>query len=75
MDGNLIVTGEEISKELNKYFLSVFNKEENRMPEPGQVFGGRKDEKLKDRVISKVIVSKEIDRLKKTKSPGQNEHG
>ena len=74
IDGNLIDNGEKISKELNKYFLSVFNKEgENKVPEPEQVFRGREDDKLIDIAISKVMVSKEIDRLKKTKSPGPDE--
>ena len=68
MDGRLI------SKKLNKYFLSVFSKEESdRELEPGQIFRGQEVDKLSEIVISKEVVSKEIDRLKKTKSPGPDD--
>ena len=41
MDGSLIKNGEEISKELNKYFLCVFSQEESgRELEPVQIFRG-----------------------------------
>ena len=41
MEGSLIENGEEISKELNKYFLSVFSQEElDRELEPVQIFRG-----------------------------------
>ena len=67
MDGNLIENGEEISKELNKYFLSVFSQEESdRELEPVQIFRGQKVDKLSDIVISREVISREIYRLKKT---------
>ena len=67
----MIINGEKISKELNKYFLSVFSQEESdRELEPVQIFRGQEVDKLSDIVISKEVVSREIDRLKKTKSPG-----
>ena len=70
MDGSLIENGEEISKELNKYFLSVFSKEESgRELEPVQILRGHEVDKLSEIVISREVVSKKIDRLKKTKSP------
>ena len=70
MDGRLIENGEEISKELKKYFLSVFSQEESgREPEPVQIFKGQEDDKLSEIVIIREVVSREIDRLKKTKSP------
>ena len=71
MDGRLIDKGEEISKELNNYFLSVFPQEEpDREVALEQIFRGQEDEELSDTGISREIVRKEIDRLKKTKSPG-----
>lgn len=70
-DGRLIDDSQEISKELNDYFLSVFSQVgDDREPEPEQVFKGQEVDKLIDILISKEIVSKEIDKLKKTKSPG-----
>ena len=70
MDGRLIENSEEISKELNKYF-SVFSQEESgRELEPIQIFRGQEVDKLSEIAISREVVRKEIDRLKKTKSPG-----
>ena len=41
MDGSLIENGEEITKELNEYFLSVFSqKESDRELEPVQILRG-----------------------------------
>ena len=69
MDGSLIEKGEKISKEFNKYFLSVFSQEESdRELEPVQIFRGQDVDKLSDIVIRKEVISREIDRLKKTKS-------
>ncbi len=74
MDGRLIDKGEEISKELNNYFLSVFSQEEpDREVEVEHIIRGEEDEKLSDVGISREIVRKEIDRLKKTKSPGPDD--
>ena len=74
MDGSLIINGEEISMELNKYFLSVFSQEESdRELEPVQIFMSQEVDKLSDIVISREVVSREIDRLKKTKSPGSDD--
>ena len=62
MDGRLIENGEEISKELNKYFLSVFSQEESdRELEPVQIFKGKEIDKLSKIGISKEVTSKEID--------------
>ena len=64
MDGSLVENGEEISKELNKYFLSVFSQEEsNREMELVQIFSGKEVDKLSDIVISREVVSREINRL------------
>ena len=74
MDGSLIKDGDEISKELNKYFLSVFSqKESDRELEPVQIFRGQEVEKLSDIVICREVISKEINRLQKTKSPGPDD--
>ena len=74
MDSRLIENGEEINKELNKYFLSVFSKEESgRELDPVQIFMGQEVDKLSEIVISREVISKEIDGLKKTKSPGPDD--
>ena len=71
MDGRLIENYKEISKELNKYFLSVFSQEESeRELEPVQIFRRQEVDKLSDIVINREVISREIDRFKKTKSPG-----
>ena len=63
--------GKEISKELNKYFLSVFSQEESdRELEPLQIFRGQEADKLSDIIICREVISREIYRLKKTKFPG-----
>ena len=57
MDGRLIENGEEISKELNKYFLFVFSKEESgREQEPVQIFRGQEIDKLSEIVIGEVVI-------------------
>ena len=73
MDGSLIEK-EEISKELNKYFLSVFTQEEpDGELEPEHIFRGQEADKLSNINIDKEMVRKEIDKLKKTKSPGPDD--
>ena len=74
MDGSLIEKGEEISKELNNYFLSVFTQEEpDGELELEQILRGQEAEKLNDIYIGREMVRKEIDKLKKTKSPGPDD--
>ena len=54
--------------------MSVFSKEESgRKLEPVQIFKGQEVDKLSEIVISRKVVSKEIDRIKKTKSPGPDD--
>ena len=51
--------------------MSVFSQEESdRELEPVQIFREQEVDKLSDIVISREIISREIDRLKMTKSPG-----
>ena len=58
MDGRLMENGEKISKELNKYFLSVFSKEESgRELEPVQIFRGQEVDKLSEIVINREVVT------------------
>ena len=74
MDGRLIENGEKISKELNKYFLSVFSKEESgRELVSVQTFKRQELDKLSEIAISREVDSKEMDRLQKTKSPGPDD--
>ena len=59
MDGSLIEKGEEISKELNKYFLSVFTQEEpDSELELEHIFRGQEADKLSDINIDKEMVRK-----------------
>ena len=63
-----------MARKLNKYFLSVFSQEESdRKLEPVQIFRGQEIDKLSNIVISREVVCKEIDRLKKIKSPGPDD--
>ena len=73
INGSMIENGEEISRELNNYFLSVFSQEVDEELEPEQIFRGLENNKLTDIGISKEIVCKEIGRLKKNKSPGPDD--
>ena len=73
-EGDVEETDEGMSRMLNEYFLSVFTKENfESVPQVTQVFKGREDEKLKDVIIAREDILKEIDKLKKTKSPGPDE--
>ena len=54
--------------------MSVFSKEESgRELEPVQIFRGQEVDKLSEIVMSREVVSKEIERLKRTKSPGRDD--
>ena len=54
--------------------MSGFSKEESdRELEPVQIFRGQEVDKLSEIVISREVVTKEIDRLKNTKSPGPDD--
>ena len=73
-DGNIVSSGEEMSKIMNEYFLTVFTQEKVQdIPESEQVFNGEEAEMLTDITITKEIVEQEIDKLKKFKSPGPDE--
>ena len=69
----MIEKGEKISKELNNY-LSVFTQEEpDGELELEQIFRGQEADKLNDICIGREMVRKDIDKLKKTKSPGPDD--
>ena len=73
-DGELATTGEEMSKILNEYFLTVFTEENTQvMRNCEEIFRVGDDQKLIDITVSKEIVEQEIDRIKKFKSPGPDE--
>ena len=64
----------ETSTALNNYFLSVFTQEDvTSLPNATQLFEGEDHEMLCDFNITKETVMKEIDKLKKTKSPGPDD--
>ncbi len=59
-----------MSNLLNDYFLSLFTWENHdTIPAWEEVFQGE-DEKLRDVVITRHVVWKDIEKLKKNKSPG-----
>ncbi len=69
--GEIIESREEMSNLLNDYFLSVFMKEnQDTIPAEEEVFQGEDNEKLRDISITRQVVQKEIEKLKKNKSPG-----
>ncbi len=59
-----------MSKLLNDYFLSVFTRENQDTIPVGEVFQGEDNEKLRDVIITRQVVQKEIEKLKKNKSQG-----
>ncbi len=64
--GEIIESGEEMSKLLNDYFLSVFNREnQDTIPLGKEVFRGEENDKLRDVIITRQVVQKEIEKLKK----------
>ncbi len=60
-------SGKEMSNLLNDYFLSVFTRENQ------DTIAGEDDEKLRDVIITRQVVQKEIEKLNKNKSPGPDE--
>ncbi|WP_435350965.1 hypothetical protein, partial [Klebsiella pneumoniae] len=63
-----------MSNLLNDYFLSVFTREnQDTIPAGEEVFQGEDNEKLRDVIITRQVVQKEIENLKKNKSPGPDE--
>ncbi len=59
---------------LNEYFATIFNQEDtSTLPVAPQVFMARVDEMLCDVSITREAVTKKIDKLKKTKSPGPDD--
>ena len=70
----MVSSGEDIGKVLNDYFLSVFTKEDkNIVPICEQIFSGKESEKLIDVEVTREFVVREIDNMKKFKSPGPDE--
>ena len=63
-----------MSNLLHDYFLSVFTKEiQDTIPAGEEVFQGEDDEKLRDIVTTRQVVEKEIEKIKKNKSPGPDQ--
>ena len=70
----MVSSGENMSKVLKDYFLSVFTKEnKNIVPVCEQIFSGEVSEKLIDVEVTRELVVREIDKMKKFKSPGPDE--
>ncbi len=64
--GEIIESGEKMSNLLNDYFLSVFTREnQDTIPAGEEVFHGEDNEKLRDVIITRQVVQKEIEKLKK----------
>ncbi len=72
--GETIESGEELSNLLIYYFLSVFTREnKGTIPAGDEVFQGEDNEKLRDLIITRQVVQKEIEKLKQNKSPGPDD--
>ncbi len=62
--GEIIVIGEKMSNFLNEYFSSVFTREnQDTIPVGEEVFQGEDNEKLRDVIITRQVVQKEILKL------------
>ena len=67
----MVNLGEDMCKILDDYFFGVFTKEDKHIvPVSEQIFRGEENEKLKDVEITRELVVKEIDEIKKFKLPG-----
>ncbi len=72
--GEIIDSGKEMINFLNDYYSSVFAKEnQNRIPAVEEVFQGEYNEKLWAVIITRLVLQKEIEKLKKNKSQGPDE--
>ena len=70
----MVSLGEDMCKVLIDYFLSVFTKDDkHKVPVCKQIFRGEESEKLRDVEKTRELVVKEIDKMKKFKSPGPDE--
>ncbi len=69
-EAEIIESGEDMSKLLNDYFLKVFTRENQDTIPVREVFQGEDNEKLRDVIITRQGVLKEIEKLKKNKLPG-----
>ena len=73
-NGELVSDRDSMAGMLNDFFLSVFTQEDTlNIPEVSMIFRGNDEEKLKDILITKEIVTKEIDKIKSSKAPGPDE--
>jgi len=69
--GSLITEDEQTAEELNEYFCSVFNKEDEvNIPEAMKMFDGDEEQRLKTVTFTKEKVTAELKKLKTDKSPG-----
>ena len=70
----MVSSGEEMGRIMNNYFLGVFTQENTQVvPQSEQMYKGDEAGRLTDVDLTKEIVMKEIDRLKKFKTPGLDE--
>ena len=71
--GSLIMEDEQTAEELNIYFGSVFNKdEEKNIPEATRMFNGKEEQTMKTVTFTKEKVTAELEGLKEDKSPGND---
>ena len=70
----MLSSREDMCKVLNDYFLSVFTKEDkNIAPVCEQIFREEESEKLIDVEVTRELVVREIDKMKKFESPGPDQ--
>jgi len=69
--GRVLIKDEEVAEAINKYFGSVYEKEEcGEVPVASTMFKGGDEHKLRDVTFTKKRVIKELEKLRTDKSPG-----
>ena len=72
--GSVIMEDEKTAEELNKYFGSVFNKEDAvNIPEAMKMFNAEEEQRLKTVTFTREKVTEQLEKLKTDKSPGTDE--
>ena len=69
-NGETIPPGQQTADALNGFFASVFTEEKDEVPEPGLIFKGSEDEKLKEFEVTEDCVRDELLKLDSSKAAG-----
>ena len=73
-NGHSIDSSEEMSREFNEFFASVFTEEESgAVPEAKKIFNGREEEEFFDIVITEAMIVRKLEGLRDDKAGGADE--